>query len=68
MGNEIQNDLTVAKADAAKIVADARTAAADVKGAESWLKTNWHYAVAIAVGFLFLGAALGMKIGEHVAK
>jgi hypothetical protein len=66
--DKIETDLADAKADAGKIVADARTAAAEVKVVESWLKVNWHYAVAIAVGFLFLGMAIGMKFGEHVAK
>jgi hypothetical protein len=64
---DIQNDLTVVKADAEKIAADARRAEETAVLADSWLKTNWQYAVAIAVGASVLGLALGLRIGEHMA-
>jgi hypothetical protein len=54
------------KADATKIAADAKTAGADLAAAESWLSKNWQYAVAILVAGLFLGAAVGIKLGSHI--
>jgi hypothetical protein len=54
------------KAEEAKVVADVKTGEADATAVKSWFALNWHYAVAIAVGALFLGTAIGMKIGTHI--
>jgi hypothetical protein len=53
------------KADEAKVVADVKAGEADVTAVKSWFALNWHYAVAIAVAALFLGLAMGYKIGMH---
>ena len=56
------------KSDVAKVETDVKAVEADVKVVDSWLKANWHYALAIGVGAIFLGAAVGIKIGEHLVK
>jgi hypothetical protein len=64
--DKIETVVVDAKADAKKAEAVLSTVEQDVTATKSWLSTNWHYAVAIAVGFLFLGIALGMKLGAHI--
>jgi hypothetical protein len=53
------------KADEAKVVADVKAAETDATAVKSWFALNWHYAVAIAVAAVFLGLALGYKLGMH---
>lgn len=60
---ELSKDEATIAAKATADLAEAKAAEAAVK---SWFEANWQYAVAIAVGFLFLGTAIGIKIGEHV--
>ena len=63
--DKIETAVADVKADGKKVEAAAATLEQDVIATKSWLSVNWHYAVAIAVGFLFLGVALGMKVGAH---
>lgn len=58
-------DLPELSKDEAALKGDVATVEADTVKAESWLKANWHYAVAIVVGGLILGAAIGYRIGLH---
>jgi hypothetical protein len=50
----------------ADVKADVKTAETDATAVKSWIALNWHYAFAFAVGGLFLGAAIGIKIGSHL--
>lgn len=53
------------KADELKLAADVKVAEADATAVKSWFALNWHYALGIAVAALFLGLALGYKLGMH---
>lgn len=49
----------------ATVKADLVTVESDAAKVESWIKANWHYAIAIAVSGLILGAAVGYHIGTR---
>lgn len=59
--NEVKADVTQDVAYAAAAVKQAET---DAAVAKTWMQQNWHIALGIAVGFLFLGTAIGMKIAH----
>lgn len=61
---ELANDEAKVRAAAAAAIADAR---ADEQLAKTWLQANWVPAVAIAVSFLIVGLAIGVKLA-HVLK
>jgi len=64
--DKIETAVADVKADVAKVETGVKTAETDVVAVKSWFALNWHYAVAIAVGALFLGAAMGINIGHHL--
>jgi hypothetical protein len=63
--DKIETAVADVKADVNKVETRFATAEKDVVAVRSWFAINWHYAVAIAVGALFLGLALGYKLGMH---
>lgn len=66
---ELSADEAKLRAAAAAALANASAdARADEALAKTWLQANVFPALAIAVSFLVLGLAIGVKIGEHVAK
>lgn len=60
---ELSADETKLKAAAAAALA---TAIADEQLAKSWLHSNFVPAVAIAIAFLIVGLAIGVKLGKHL--
>jgi adenine/guanine phosphoribosyltransferase-like PRPP-binding protein len=48
-----------------KVNGDIAEVSTEAVAVESWIKANWQYAVAIAVGALILGVAFGYRLGVH---
>jgi hypothetical protein len=65
ISSDVKKVETAAAQDIAYAQAAVRKAEADAAAAKSWIEVNWHYALGIAVGALFAGAAIGVKFAPH---
>lgn len=63
--DKIETAVADVKADTKRAETEFETLEKDAAAAKSWLSVNWQYAVAFLVAGLFLGAAVGIKIGAQ---